>query len=106
MVLLRSECLSFWLLFLFIHYFHYLSYLVYCYFSFPDSASLHALVFPSNVPVFSCDLSPSTPESVSSHSSVISGFLSFSECFLGISFSWFPALLIYIVINSPVLCSS
>ena len=34
----------------------------YQYHPFPDSASFHALVLPSNVSVFSCDLSPSTPE--------------------------------------------
>ena len=65
------------------------------------------LVFPSHVSVFLCYLSPNMPESVSSHSSVISGFLEFSEFFLHSSFSWFPALLlIYIVMNSPVLYSS
>ena len=88
--------------------FHYLSSLVYCYyFSFPDSVSHYALVFPSHISVFLCYVNPSTPEYVSSHSSVISGSLAFSEFFLHSSFSWFPTLLlIYIVINSPVLCSS
>ena len=67
----------------------------------------HALMFPSNVSVFSCDLSPSTPESVSSHSSVISGFMVFFEDFFRISFYGIPAvILICLVINSPSLCSS
>ena len=38
--------------------------------------------FPSHLSVFQSDLSPSTPESVSSHSLVISGFLVFSDSFL------------------------
>ena len=94
----------FWSLFLFISYFHYLSDPVFCYyFSFPDSVSHYALVFPSHFCVFLCYLNLSTPESVSSHSSVLSGLLAFSEFFLRSSFSPF---LIYIVINSPVPCSS
>ena len=107
--LLTCIYLSCFCLFLYLHYFSLsASLVVYCYyFSFPDSVSHYALVFPSHVSVFLCYLNPSTPESVSSHSLVISGFLAFSEFFLRSSFSWFPALLlIYIVINSPVLCSS
>ena len=69
--------------------------------------SSYALVFPESRLCVSVLSEPEHAQSVSSHSSVISGFLAFSEFFLRSSFSWFPALfLIYIVMNSPVLCSS
>ena len=58
-------------------------------YSFTHPASSHTLVFPSHVSVFLLDLSPSTPESVSSHSLVISGFLVFSKRFLHNLFSEF-----------------
>ena len=107
------HCVMIWMslscfgLFLFIHYFHFLPDPVQCFdYSFPDSVSFHALVFPSHVFVYLSDLSPSMPESVSHHS-VISRFLVFSECFLRISFSGIPAvILICIVMNTPLLCNS
>ena len=62
---------------------------------------------PSNVLLFTSGDPSSDHSRLSSHLSVISGFLVFSESFLHLSFYGIHAVIIIcIVINSPSLCSS
>ena len=78
---------SFNLLFLYV-YFPYLPVIISYYHS--QILSVHALVFPSYVSMFLCDLSASMPESVSLTPG-ISGFLVFSETSFASRFLEFPA---------------